>query len=215
MLPFGPTLEMLDKAGIPIAPYQLITADEDPAEIRLRFPGPCVVKLADVGHRTEHGAVRLGVPADGLGEAVGELRALAADHRLSPLVVVQPQVEILGEAFIGIQGDSELGPLVVFGLGGIFVEVMQRVGGRMAPLSLRDAQSLIDEFADAKVMHGFRGRPAWDLEALARILVAAGRLAVAGSGWIESLDLNPLVYTPSGFVAVDALCLVRREAGDS
>nr|WP_246497244.1 acetate--CoA ligase family protein [Sphaerisporangium rubeum] len=207
MLPFGPTLEMIRAAGVPIAPYHLVAAGDDVTGAP--FPGPYVVKLADVAHRTEHGAVRLGVTADGLGDAVAELRALAAVHGLPPLVAVQPQVEILGEAFIGVQGESELGPLVVFGLGGVFVEVLQRVGGRMAPLSARDARSLIDEFADAKVMHGFRGRPAWDLDALAEILVAAGRLAVSGRGWIESLDLNPLVFTPDGFVAVDALCLVR------
>ncbi|MEO3855877.1 acetate--CoA ligase family protein [Acrocarpospora sp. B8E8] len=211
MLPFGPTLEMLSAAGIPVAPYHLIAPDAAPGAVLVPFGGPYVVKLADVGHRTEHGAVRLGVSAGGLADTVAELRTLAADHKLSPVVVVQPQVEILGEAFIGVQAGSELGPLVVFGLGGVFVEVLNRVGGRMAPLGMDDARSLIAEFADTKVMHGFRGRPGWDLEALAGILVAAGRLAVAGRGWIESLDLNPLVYSPSGFLAVDALCLVRDE----
>jgi acetate---CoA ligase (ADP-forming) len=56
-------------------------------------------------------------------------------------------------------------------------------------------------------MHGFRGRPAWDLDALAGILVAAGRLAVCGHEWIASLDVNPLLYGPDGFQAVDALLL--------
>jgi acetate---CoA ligase (ADP-forming) len=68
---------------------------------------------------------------------------------------------------------------------------------------------LIDEFADMKLMHGFRGRPAWDLDALAVIVLAAGRLAARGADWIATLDINPLVYGPAGYHAVDALLLLE------
>jgi acyl-CoA synthetase (NDP forming) len=207
MLPFRESMELLTSSGIPVAPYYFVP--EDPTAASPPFPGPYVVKLADVGHRTEHGAVKLGVDGPDLPAAVKELRGIADGHGLEPLTVVQPMVAAQGEVFVGIQGASELGPLVVFGLGGILVEALGRVGGRMAPLSTAQARELVDEFADVKVMHGFRGRPAWDLDALAAILVAAGRLAVAGSDWIASLDLNPIVYGPRGFHAVDALCLIR------
>jgi hypothetical protein len=173
------------------------------------FAGPYVVKLADVAHRTEHGAVRLGVDADALPAAITDLRALAAADGLADVVAVQPMVASTGEALLGIQGESELGPLVVFGLGGILVEALGRIGGRMAPFERADALELIDEFRDVKVMHGFRGRPAWDFDALADILVAAGRLAAGGHEWIASLDVNPLMYGPDGFQAVDALLLLR------
>jgi acetate---CoA ligase (ADP-forming) len=118
-------------------------------------------------------------------------------------------LEIIGETLLGIQGQSELGPLVVFGPGGIFVEVLNRVSGRMAPFGMDEARSLIDEFADMKLMHGFRGRPAWDLDALAAIVLAAGRLAARGEDWIATLDINPLVYGPAGYHAVDALLLLE------
>jgi acetate---CoA ligase (ADP-forming) len=208
MLPFAAAMELLRGAGIPVAPYALVPSDAAAVPVPA-FGGPYVVKLADVGHRTEHGAVRLGVPAPELAAAVQELRAIAAADGLPPLVAIQPMLAARGEVFLGIQGDSELGPLVVFGLGGVLVEVLRRVGGRLAPLTLADAESLVAEFADAKVMHGFRGQQPWDLPALARILVAAGRLAAGGAGWIGSLDVNPLLYTGDGFVAVDALCLLR------
>jgi acyl-CoA synthetase (NDP forming) len=207
MLPFAGSMELLRDAGIPTAPYYLVP--EGAADADVPFPGPYVVKLADVGHRTEHGAVRLGVDPADLPVAVKQLRGIADAHGLPPLTVVQPMVPVVGEVFVGVQGDSELGPLVVFGLGGILVEALGKVGGRMAPLDRADALDLIDEFAGLKVMHGFRGQPAWDLPALADILVAAGRLAVAGHGWLASLDVNPLIYGPDGFQAVDALCLVR------
>jgi acyl-CoA synthetase (NDP forming) len=157
----------------------------------------------------EHDAVRLPVEAGGLAEAVAGLRSIAARDGLAASVAIQPMLEVGGEALLGIQGESELGPLVVLGLGGIFVEVLNRVGGRMAPFGTEVARELIEEFADLKVMHGFRGRPGWDLDALASILVAAGRLAARGREWIAALDINPLIYGPGGFCAVDALLLLR------
>jgi acyl-CoA synthetase (NDP forming) len=206
MLPFEAGMRLLAEHGIPVAPYHLVPADAPP---RLpAFDGPYVVKLADVGHRTEHGAVLLDVAADRLDAAVGTLREIAARDGLSPLVAVQPMLPVRGEAFVGIQ-NGELGPMVVFGLGGVLVEVLGRVDGRMAPLRRSDAEELVAGFADLKVMHGFRGAPAWDLDGLADILVAAGRLAVGGAGWIDTLDLNPLVVTDDGFSAVDVLCLLR------
>src|ERR1700723_3091159 len=87
------------------------------------------------------------------------------------------------------------------------------VGVRMAPFTAEVARELIEEFADLKVRHGFRGRPGWDLDALAGILVAAGQLAARGREWIATLDINPLVYGPDGFHAVDALLLLRDPRG--
>lgn len=213
MLPFAAGMELLAAHGIPVAAYHLVPGG---AEVTApAFGGPYVVKLADVAHRTEHGAVELDVPAGSLGDAVARMRAIAVRDGLAPLVAVQPMLEARGEALLGLQS-TELGPMVVFGLGGILVEVLNRVGGRMAPFARAEAEELIAEFTDAKVMHGFRGQPAWNLEALAEILVAAGRLAAGASGWLDSLDVNPLLATDDGFVAVDALCLVKdpgRDAG--
>jgi acetate---CoA ligase (ADP-forming) len=209
MLPFGATMELLAGQGIPVAPYYLVGPDADAGRVRPPFAGPYAVKLADVAHRTEHDAVRLRVGADGLADAIAELRFIADRDELAASVAIQPMLEVSGEALLGIQGESELGPLVVLGLGGVFVEVLNRVSGRMAPFTTEVARELIEEFADLKVMHGFRGRPGWDLDALAGILVAAGQLAARGREWIATLDINPLIYGPDGFHAVDALLLLR------
>ena len=209
MLPFAATMTLLAEHGIPVAPYHLVGPEADATRVQPPFGGPYVVKLADVAHRTEHDAVRLRVEADRLAAAVAELRAIAARDHLAASVAIQPMIQASGEALLGIQGESELGPLVVLGLGGVFVEVLNRVGGRMAPFTAEVARELIEEFADLKVMHGFRGRPGWDLDALAGILVAAGQLAARGREWIATLDINPLIYGPDGFGAVDALLLLR------
>ena len=207
MLPFGATMDLLSSAGIPTAPYHLISADSPVSPPA--FAGPYVVKLADVAHRTEHGAVLIGVDTAALGSAVDELRAIAHSHGLPQLVAVQPMVSGHGEAFIGLKGDSELGPVVAFGLGGIFVEVMGRIGGRMAPMTPDDAAELIEEFSDTGVFEGLRGSAPWDRQALSRVLVAASQLAAGGRDWIESMDINPLIVTVDGPLAVDGLCLVR------
>jgi succinyl-CoA synthetase beta subunit len=211
MLPFAATMDLLAEHGLPVAPYQLVAPEAHASSVRPSFGGPYVVKLADVAHRTEHDAVRLRVDDAGLAVAVAELRDIAAAEDLPAVVAVQPMVEIVGEMLLGIQGQSELGQLVIFGPGGIFVEVLNRVTGRMAPFGRDEARSLIEEFADIKIMHGFRGRPAWDLDALADILLAAGRLAAGAKEWIASLDINPLVHGPAGFHAVDAVLLVQPE----
>lgn len=206
MLPFAASMDLLASRGIPVAPYQLVAGD---AQIPVPgFAGPYVVKLADVGHRTEHGAVELGVAASELPDAVARMRDIATRDSLPAVVAVQPMVKVRGEAFIGIQS-TELGPMVVFGLGGVMVEVLNRIGGRMAPFSRAEAEDLIAEFEDARLMHGFRGQPPWDLEALAELLVRVGDFAAGSSQWLGSLDINPLVVTEDGFAAVDALCLIK------
>ena len=207
MLPFDATMQLLAGYGIPVAPY-LVIQEGDPATAP-GFAGPYVVKLADVPHRTEYGAVRLSVDADDLVAAVDELRTLASRHGFPLAVAIQPMVDIRGEVIVGILGAGELGPVVVLGLGGVLVEVIGRVGGRMAPIDRSRAQSLIAEFEDVRIMHGFRGSEPWDLDGLADILVGVGRLAAGASSWIGSLDINPLVYGRQGFVAVDGLCLLR------
>jgi acetate---CoA ligase (ADP-forming) len=209
MLPFAATMELLVNAGIPIAPYFSVGPNDEPSGVSPPFAGPYALKLADVAHRTEHDAVRLQVDPEHVAEAIVDLRSIARRDGLPLAVAVQPMLETFGETILGIRGDSELGPLVVFGLGGIFVEVLGRVNGRLAPFDLDMARELIEEFRDVKVMHGFRGRPAWDLEALADILVAAGRLAAGAASWLGTLDINPLIYGPDGFQAVDALLMMR------
>lgn len=207
MLPFAATMDLLAAAGIPVAPYHLV---RDPAgTAAVPFAGPYVAKLADVAHRTEHDAVRLGVTADALADAVADLRDLARRDGLPEVVAVQKMIDGAGEAFIGIRGRSELGPVVAFGLGGVLVEVLGRVSGRLAPFTGTDAAELIAEFDDLGVLSGARGRPPWDREALGAILVQAGQLAAAGREWIETFDINPLVFDGTGFVAVDGLCLLR------
>lgn len=206
MLGFAETMRLLEDAGISVARYTVLSSPDDP---RPAFDGPYVVKLADMPHRTELGAVRLGVSGDGLPEAIRDLQAIAHRHGLPSGVAVQEMVSGIGEVFIGAQGTSELGPLVALGLGGIFVEVLHTVSGRIAPFDHAEAARLVSEFDRFGILDGFRGRAPWPREKLAETLVSVSRLTAAGREWIASMDLNPLIVTAEGVIAVDALCLLQ------
>jgi acyl-CoA synthetase (NDP forming) len=208
MLSFAASMELLASAGIPAAPFHLVALGE-PVPV-VEFDSPYVVKLAEVAHRTEHGAVLTGVDASGLDQAIARVREIALSDGLPGAVAIQPQIAGHGEAFIGLTGSTELGPMVAFGLGGVFIEVFRRVGGRLAPLGPADADELVEEFDDLGVIAGYRGMRAWDRAQLRDVLVNAGQLVAAGRDWISSMDLNPLIVTESGLVAVDCVCFVAR-----
>jgi acyl-CoA synthetase (NDP forming) len=202
ILSFRDTMELLQRADVPVARFHVIDIDDPPSA---PFAGPYVVKLADVAHRSEHQAVRLGVEEAEIERVLEDLRGLACSSGLSGVVAVQEMVAGRGEAFIGVRGSSELGPVLAFGPGGIFVEVLNRVSGRMAPLSASDANELIAEFNDLGVFDGVRGQGAWDRTQLQEILVSVGHLAAASRSWIDTIDINPLIQGSQGLVAVDGL----------
>lgn len=209
MLTFGAAMDLLQHAGIRTAPYCILRENASASEIPSSLLPPYVVKLADIPHRTDVGAVRLGVSRDSLAQAVEQMRALAKTLEAPRTVVVQSQLPVDGEAFIGVQGHTPLGPAVMCGVGGIFVELFKRITGALVPFSRQHASAALDELADAKVFEGLRGGPAWDRERLIDVMMAAGNLARAARGWIDTIDINPLAFSGGGFVALDCLCIAR------
>ena len=209
MLGFAATMTLLQSSGIATSPFDLFELDDDAGRVAA-FDGPYVAKLADVAHRTEHGAVLLNVSGSDLPSAIGNLRDIAEEKQLPATVAVQPMIDGRGELFAGLTGQSELGPLVAFGFGGIFVEVNKHVSGRLAPLSEDDAEELLDELDTIGVIDGFRGRDPWDRAALVRLIVAAGDLTAGARSWLDEMDINPLIVTETAIIAVDALCFRHR-----
>jgi succinyl-CoA synthetase beta subunit len=166
-----------------------------------------VVKLADVPHRTEMGAVHLAVAPGDVAASVRELRAIARAEGVPTTVEVQPMIAGHGEAYIGIQASSELGPVLLLGRGGILLELARKVEGRLLPLDPGAGRALAIEVASG--VGAIRGQSPWPIEALVSAVEAAGRLFGASASWLGSADLNPLVVTPDGVVAVDVLLVAR------
>jgi acetyltransferase len=113
------------------------------------------------------------------------------------------------EAIVGITRDPVFGPAVMFGLGGILVEVLQDVSFRVAPLSRADAAEMIREVKGARLLSGGRGRAAADLKALSDVILKVSQLALDYADVIEELDINPLVVYPKGVRVADALIVKR------
>ena len=160
IVPFGTAMELLEQAGLPVVPYVLLeTGDDDETSAR-QLGDRLVVKLAEAPHRTELDAVRVDVAHDDLAAVVLELRSIARAHDLPETVVVQPLVGGQGEAFIGLQARSDLGAVVLFGRGGVLVELAPRVGGRRLPLAPGAAEGLVAEVAGDGHVRRAAGREA-------------------------------------------------------
>ena len=156
---------------------------------------PAVVKLAEAAHRTDVGGVRLGLPdPDAVRAAAGELLALGP-------VLVQPQLSGV-EVAVGALRDPVFGPVVMVGLGGIWVEVLADVAFGMAPLDRAGARDLLAGLRGFPLLTGARGADPVDLDALADVVVAAGDVLLAADD-ISGIDLNPVLATRDGAVAVD------------
>jgi len=221
----GPS-EGLSKAfvaagGIPVPEGGQAATEDEAAAIAGRIGYPVAVKVDSphLLHKTEADAVRLGIDTEeALRAAFREVREKAAAYRAdlagAPVRVermVGPGVEVI----VGARYDDTFGPLVLFGTGGIAVELFRDVAIRMAPLTMDDALAMMAEVKGSALLGGFRGRPPADREAVARILVRLSRLMAAAGGRIAEVDLNPVIVLPAGQGAVcaDALVIPRRNGG--
>jgi acyl-CoA synthetase (NDP forming) len=204
---FADAMRLLEEVGVPVAPYVVLGEGDDAVGDRgVRGLGDrLVVKLADVPHRTEIDAVTLNVTPDDVPSAVARLRDIARSEGVAAAVAVQRMVGGHSEAFAGVQARTDLGPVVLFGRGGVLVEVAGKVAGRLLPLDRDAAAALVDEVAGAAAIGALRGQRPWPADALVDALLAVGELWRRHRTWLGSVDINPLVVTDDGVVAVDAL----------
>ena len=178
---------------------------------RIGYPVAIKVDSADILHKTEAGAIRLGLDSPdavraAFDEVTTNVRTYDASARVDG-VVVQEMVSGGVETIVGVSYDEQLGPFLLFGTGGVMVEVYEDVALRLCPITRADALEMIDEVKGARLLRGFRGMPAADVDALADTLVRVSGMAVQLEGSLGELDINPLLVLPQGqgVKAVDAL----------
>jgi succinyl-CoA synthetase beta subunit len=171
-----------------------------PAEFD-RLSLPLVVKTVSSGggSKSEAGGVRLGISdVNQLKNAVDELNLLENAEG----VLIEQMMPAGFEVIVGGAVDAEFGPIVMFGMGGFFVELFQDVSFALAPVTKIQAQWLINETKGSMVLRGFRGKPPFDIAGLSEIIVIVSELME--SGLIHEIDLNPVVIYHSGAVVLDA-----------
>lgn len=202
---------LLAEAGVPFAPERVVrTRGEAVAAAReIGFPVALKVLSPDIAHKSEAGGVALGLHgADEAGNAydavMARVRAREPDARLEGALVAR-MIEGGVETVIGIKRDPVFGPVVMFGLGGVYVEVLKDVTLRLAPVDRATALDMIRRINGFPLLAGARGKPAADLDALADAIVAMSRFGAAHD--VASAEINPFIALPKGGFAVDALIL--------
>lgn len=207
---------LLAEYGVRAARWRLATSPAEAVAAAEALGGTVALKVESpaILHKTEAGAVRLNVRgAEATRRAFDEVVATARRYRPAAEirgVLVQEMIEGGTEMVVGLHRDPQFGLLVMVGLGGIFVEVLDDVAFRAVPISRGDALNMIRSLRGARVLAGARRRPAADENALADVLLAVARLGAEAGGTIVEADLNPLLVLPRsrGAVAVDALVVL-------
>jgi acetate---CoA ligase (ADP-forming) len=194
--------ELLDAYGIPLVPERVAESADEAAAVAKELGLPAVVKTAAPGaHKTEIGGIALDLrDADAVREAAA---------RIGPPVLVQPMLRSCAELLAGVVQDPVFGPLVAFGPGGVFAELIGDAGFRIAPLTDVDAEELVTTGKAGRLVAGFRGSPASDVAALIDLVHRLSRLGEDLPA-VAELDLNPVLGLPSGCVVVDARARIRR-----
>jgi acetyltransferase len=208
---------LLARYGVPRPPETLVTSAEA-AAAAARIGGPVALKVQspDITHKTEAGAVALGVSGEaGVREAYQRVVAAAkAAHPEAAIdgVLVQAMAPPGHEMILGVTRDPDFGPMLMVGLGGIHVEVLRDVVFSPVPIGDDEALSLLGELKGAALLDGARGAPPADRAALAELTAALSRFAADHADLIEEIDLNPVIVHPQGhgITVVDALIVKRK-----
>jgi len=202
---------LLREAGLPVIESRLAkTADEAAAAARsLGFPVALKIVSAEIAHKSDVGGVRLKLADDAqvrqaFADIVAAVKAKAPGAAIEG-VLVAPMIDGGVECIMGVSRDPVFGPMVLFGLGGVFVEVLKDASLRRAPFGRDEARRMIGELKGLPLLQGARGRPPADLEALAGALATLSAYAHAMRDHVEGVDLNPVLALPDRCVAVDAL----------
>jgi len=201
--------QILEEAGIPTARAQLAAGRDQAIAAAKQLGFPVVLKIVspEISHKSDVGGVKLNLGSE---EEVGA----AFDDIVAAARKAEPEAKIEGvsvqkmappgvEVIMGMTKDAQFGPVLMFGLGGVFVEVLKDVAFRIVPLEPRDARQMIREIQGFPVLQGFRGQPPADLAALESMLLRLSAF-VEEHPEIAELDLNPVFAYKDGALAVDA-----------
>lgn len=212
--------ELLAAAGVPVTETRVASSADEAAAIADELGYPVVLKIVspDIAHKSDVGGVALGFEdADAVREGYEAMLARVQDAAPGAAIAgisVQRQAEPGTEVIIGSTTDPQFGPVMMFGLGGVFVEVLKDVAFRIVPLEARDARQMVRDIEGFAILEGVRGQPPADTDALERIILQVSQF-IAEHPEVEELDLNPVLAYADGAVAVDARIILAGPNGGS
>jgi succinyl-CoA synthetase beta subunit len=204
--------KLLGLYGIPVTRERLCHSVDEavPAANGLGFPVVLKACSAELMHKSERGVIELNLRSEGDVREAYRRIIQGADLELEG-VLVQEMVAGQRELVVGLNRDSQFGPCVMLGIGGVMTEVFQDSVFRMAPLDMAEAEDMAEELHFKNILGAFRGQKPVDMEMLCRTLIAVGQIGLELEA-VSELDINPVIITPEGrVVAADALIVLRRD----
>jgi acetyl-CoA synthetase (ADP-forming) len=201
--------QVLASYRIPVTREELVDNAEDLIKAAAKIGYPVVMKgcSADISHKTEKGLIRVDVRNDE--EASSAFKEItAAMDGAEPAVLIQQMVKGQRELVVGLTRDPQFGPCVMFGLGGVFTEVLKDTAFRVAPLEKRDALEMMQEIKAHRILEAVRGMAPADEDMLAEILITVGQIGIENEA-IKEIDINPVIISDGKPVAVDALVVLE------
>ncbi|MCC7363872.1 MAG: acetate--CoA ligase family protein [Dehalococcoidia bacterium] len=206
--------DVLREAGVPVTKTTLATSADEAVSQAEAAGYPVVLKVVspDISHKSDAGGVKLNLKsADDVRSAYTAIIESCQKHVPGAKIVgvaVQHMAPQGTEVIVGMTTDPQFGPVMMFGLGGIMVEVLKDVSFRLVPLEAKDARQMIGEIKGKPILDGVRGQPAADTSALEDALLKVSAF-VESHPDVAELDLNPMFAYPDGAIAVDARILIR------
>jgi len=206
--------QILKQAGIKTTEVKLARTKKDAVAYAKEFGFPVVLKIVspDILHKSDIGGVKLNLNSQAeVGRAFDEIIAAARKHRKSAKiegVSVQPMAKPATEVIIGMSKDAQFGPVLMFGLGGILVEVLKDVSFRIVPLVKRDAREMIREIKGYPILEGYRGLEPANIEILEGLLLKVSKF-VESHPDIKELDINPIFAYRNDAIAIDARIILE------
>lgn len=199
--------ELLRRAGVPVPRGVVVTGDPAPADVA-GLDEPLVLKAFGAGlvHKSDAGAVELGLRRSQVAEAAARMRAALAGRGVTAEgFLVEEQAAAGVELIIGVVRDPAFGPVLLAGLGGVWAEALRDTSVRLCPVSEADARGMLAALRGAALLRGYRGRPGVDVDTVVKLLMTVGG---PGGLWerleLGEFEINPVIAAPSGVVAVDA-----------
>ncbi len=202
---------LLKEIGIPIPEQELATTKEETITAAKKIGFPVVLKLMaeDIVHKSDTGAVKLNIKnIDETAQAYDELMKIPSQSEKS-ISIQKMADEPITELIIGMTTDAQFGPALMFGIGGILVELLEDVSFRIAPITEYDAREQIHEIKGFPILDGYRGKPKADIDAIVNTLLTISDL-VTKYEEINEMDLNPVFIYEKGLICVDARIILKK-----
>lgn len=209
--------DILSEYGIKVPKYALVTNSDEAVQKSKEIGFPLVAKIVspDILHKTDVGGVKVGLSSeDEVKKAFDDMFNRLKEKFDVKGVLLEKMVPKGVELIVGLQNDSQFGPSIMVGLGGIYTELFKDVSFRVLPVTKNEAAKMLESLRGKDILKGFRGSTPVDLDMLSEAIVNIGTLGVDMAGKYESIDFNPVVVYPDSYYVVDAKIILKDKSSD-